>query len=74
MYSLYYNKEQGIIKVSKSIKALQNEKYTEEVTYFNPYYYLCLYRKPLVELAKKIREEWIKEYESKINDLKNLKI
>lgn len=74
MYSLYYDKEKGIIKVKKTSKILQNVEHKEEVTYYNSCYYLCLYRKPLVELARQMRDEWVEEYEGKINDLKSLKI
>ena len=74
MYSLYHNKEDNEIEVKKAHKALQNVKYKEEITRYNSYYYLCLHRKPLIELANQMREAWIKEYEDKINDLKNLKI
>lgn len=74
MYCLYHDKEKGIIKVHKTHKALQNVKHTEDVYDYNNYYSLCLYRKPLVKLAIQMREEWIKEYEDKINDLKSLKI
>lgn len=73
MYSLYYNKEKGIIKVSKTPKAMQDVEHKAETTYYNSYYYLCLYRKPLVELARQMCDEWIKEYEDKIDSLKNLK-
>lgn len=74
MYTLYHNKKQGIIKISKTTKALQNVEHKEEVTIWNDCCCLCLYRKPLLELGRQMRDEWIKEYEDKINDLKNLKI
>lgn len=74
MYCLYHNKKDGIIKVRKTHTALQGVEHTEDIHCYNSSYYLCLYRKPLVELAVQMREEWIKEYEEKINDLKSLKI
>lgn len=74
MYSLYYNKEEGIIRVRKTHAALKNVEHKEEVTYYNDCYYLCLKRKTLIEFARQMRDEWIKEYESKIDDLKSLKI
>ena len=74
MYSLYYNKKEGIIKISKTHAALKRVEHKEEVTRYNDYYYLCLKRKPLIEFARQMRDEWIKEYESKIDDLKSLKI
>ena len=74
MYSLYHDKEKGIIKVSKTPKAMQDIEHKEEITRYNHCYYLCLYRKPLVELARQMRNEWIKELESQIDNLRNLKI
>ena len=72
MYSLYHDKEKGIIKVSKTPRALQDIKHKEEITFYNRCYYLCLHRKPLVELARQMRDEWIKELEGQIDNLRNL--
>lgn len=74
MYMLYHNKSSWQIEVEKPKKVLENLNYTEELTYYNEYYFICLNREPLVEKAKEIKQAWIDELESALNDLKQIKL
>ena len=74
MYTLYHNKDSGIIEVKKAKKALQRCTYTENVRYHNSNFYLCLKRKPLVEKAEEIKKSWIEETEERLEKLKAIKV
>lgn len=75
MYTLYHDKEKGVIKLTKARKAFQNSKYfTEDITYYNCNYYFCLTRKPLKEKALELKQEWLEEAESRVQLIKNIKI
>jgi hypothetical protein len=74
MYTLYYNKSEKAIKVSKVIKVLRNLNFTEDVTIHNSYYYICSKRKPLVEKAKEIKQGWILELERDLVLVNQIKI
>lgn len=74
MYTLYVNKTDNKIVVSKASKAMQNAgNYTNEVRQYNLNYLICLDKKPLVEKAKEIRDEWIAEFKSKLEELEGIK-
>lgn len=74
MYTLYVNKMDNKIVVSKASKAMQNAgSYTNEVRQYNLNYLICLDKKPLVEKAKEIKDEWIAEFKSKLEELEGIK-
>ena len=76
MYNLYFNKE----KVELKIKKVSNEgsrlrsNYPSIPTQFNDNYWICLERKPLKEIARRIQTEWRIEAEQRLSAIKNLKI
>lgn len=74
MYMLYYDKKLWEIEIKKPKKVLENLNYTEEVTYYNDCYFICLNRDPLVKKAREIKRAWIEELESALNDLKQVKL
>jgi hypothetical protein len=74
MYTLYFNRSEKIIKVSKATKALQNLSFTEEVTQYNYCFFICSNRKPLVEKAREIKREWILELEDELNTIEAINI
>lgn len=75
MYTLYFSKKDKIIKVTKASKGMQSGvTYTEEVTQFNSNYFVCTKRKPLVEKAKEIQQEWVVDLEEELKALKEIKI
>lgn len=74
MYTLYHNKSERIIEVKKATKGMSNCTYTDEVTYYNGCYFICLKRKPLMEKAEEIKQSWIKETEEILKKLKEIKI
>jgi hypothetical protein len=74
MYTLYFNRSEQTIKVSKAHKALQNLNYTDEVTQYNSCFYICSKRNPLIEEAKEIKRIWISELEEELNAVKEIKL
>ena len=77
MYTLYHDKDNSIIKITKATKAMQNlvgRDYTDEVTFYNNNYFLCLLRKPLKEKAIEMKQEWLEEAENRVQLIKNIKI
>lgn len=74
MYTLYFNRSEKAIKVSKAKKALQNLNFTEEVSKYNNCYFICSNRNPLVEKAREIKKEWILELEDDLNTVEAIKI
>jgi len=74
MYTLYHRKSERIIEVKKAKKIFQNLEFTEDVKEFNDCYYICSKRKPLVEKANKIKQEWITELENQLQAVKEINI
>jgi hypothetical protein len=74
MYTLYFQKSEKVIQVSKARKALQNLNFMEEVTRYNDCYFICTNRKPLVEKAKEIKQDWILELEKELSAMKEINI
>lgn len=74
MYILYHDKKSGKIEVKKPKKILENLNYTEEVTHYNDWHFICLNREPLVEKAREMQQTWIVELESALNKLKQIKL
>jgi hypothetical protein len=82
IYQLYYDKKEGILRVSPMAKTfldtyidknLANQP-QDFILYYNPYYFFSLSRKALVQKAREMKEEWIKELEVKLEMYKNIKI
>lgn len=74
MYTLYIDKENGVLKIQKAQKSMQNTPYHDDVFKFNNCYYTCLTNKPLKEKAKEILAEWIYEAEENLKKFQNIKL
>ena len=83
VYQLYHDKDKRLLKVSQCNKIFYNDpaiflqfrnQSEDFVYYYNPNYYFSSSRKMLVQKARHLKEEWIKELESKLYLYKNIKI
>jgi hypothetical protein len=83
IYQLHHNKTAGILRVSPMAKMFYYDTYVDKglankpqdyILYYNQNYFFSLSRKALVQKAKEIKEEWIKESEMKLEIYKNIKI
>ena len=73
-YELYFKKREGKIEI-KPIGVISNFiEPTEEVTFYNDCYYVCLDKEELLKKAEEIRKSWIDEAEKYYNDMLNVKI
>ena len=73
-YELYFNKREGKIEVRLIGIISKFMKPTEEVTFYNSCYYVCLDKEKLFKKAEEIRKSWIDEAEKHYNDMLNVKI
>ena len=73
-YELYYNKREGKIEVRLIGNISKFMEPTEEVTFYNSCYYICLDKEKLFEKAEEIRKSWIDEAEKHYNYMLNVKI
>ena len=82
VYHLYYDKENAILKVSP-IKKIFYKTYVDKaladkpqdyIYHYNENYFFSLSRKALVQKAREMKEEWIKEVEVKLEMYKKIKI
>lgn len=78
MFSLYHNKKEIEIRIEKVkdykkwfLELSCNEN---EVVRYNDCYYVSNSRKALNDLAKKIKEDWIKEHEELLKKYQNMEI
>jgi hypothetical protein len=82
IYQLYHSKADGILRISPMQKVFINtyvdkglaNQSQDYVLYYNQNYFFSLSRKALVQKARKMKEEWIKEQEVKLDMYKNIKI
>ena len=74
MYSLYFDKKSGGLKIQRGYSGFSGYNFPDTPYRYNDCYYLCKTRKPLAELAKEMRDEWIDELKSRITALESLKI
>jgi hypothetical protein len=74
MYTLYFDRSEKTIKVSKARKAFQHLKFKKEITRYNEWHFICANRKPLIEKAKEIQQNWISELEEEITAIKEIKL
>lgn len=74
MYTLYINKDEKVLKVEKAKKPFCNLNYTDIPTFYNSNYYICENRKPLVELARELKNEWISNLETDLETVRCIKV
>lgn len=82
IYQLYHDKEKGILKVSPMKKTFFNtyidkdlaNQQQDYILYYNQCFFFSLSRKALVQKAREMKEEWIKELEVKLDICKSIKI
>lgn len=73
VYTLYIEKPTKL-KVMKARKVLQDLDYTDEIKKYNDNLFYCSNRKPLVDKANEIKEEWIIEIKEQLINIENIKI
>lgn len=76
-YSLYHNKENGLLEIKKNKTMGINvpepcEIKDDDLIYYNDCHYISNNRNVLADKAMKLRDEWIEEYEEKITKLKSI--
>jgi len=74
MYTLYHNRKEKIIEVKKAKKAIRDIEYTDEVTFYNSCYFICLKRKPLMDKTKEIKQNWISELKKEIESIEAIRL
>lgn len=76
MYNLFVDKENRELSIKKVLRRGHHlgTKYTEEVQYYNEYYFVSLSRKALKDKALEIKKQWSDELESDLLKVKNIKI
>ena len=82
IYQLYHDKEHAILKVSPMQRVFYDTNIDQQLAMFQEDYILhynhCHYfsrsRKALVELARKMKEEWVQQLEIKLEIYKSIKI
>lgn len=76
MYNLYVDKSETKIEIKPLRKVFHNHigSITDEVSQYNSVYYFCAKKKPLLDLATRIKEEWLKEAEERVNTIKKITI
>ncbi|RDU23412.1 hypothetical protein DWV06_09710 [Anaerosacchariphilus polymeriproducens] len=60
--------------MKKAKKVLQSLNYTDAVSRYNNYYYICLKKKPLVDKAIEIKKVWVEEARKNLIEYENIKI
>ena len=77
MYQLFHDKEKYKIEI-KPLKKIFEDTLTnitaDEIYYHNTYYYFCKSRKPLKEIALKMKEVWFQEAEEHLQKVKDIKV
>jgi hypothetical protein len=82
IYQLYHDKEKGALRVSPMQRVFDDtyidkaltDKPQDYIYYYNAYYFFSLSRNALVQKAREMKEEWIKELEVKLEMYKSIKI
>lgn len=82
IYQLYHDKEHGILKVSPLQRVFYDTNidhqlapfHEDYILFYNDFHLFSRSRKALVELARKMKEEWIQELEMKLEIYKSIKI
>lgn len=76
MYNLFIdrkNYEMRITKVNNRARHLMID-YTEDVQYYNEFYFVCTDKNKLKEKANEIKQEWQNKIEVDLEKVKNIKI
>lgn len=82
IYQLYHDKKHGILKVTPMhsvfyncyIDKMLDKNNPDFVAYYNEQYFFSFSRKVLVQKAREMKEEWIKEVKVKLEMYKSIKI
>lgn len=75
MFQLYYNRENKKIKISPLKNLMVNtDELTNEITFYNDNHFVSLDRKVLKSKAEEIKQQWIKEIEEELKQVKEIKI
>ena len=76
MYALYFNREEGVLKIKKNPKAFveYKDKVIKEPYKYNNNYYFCSTRKPLKELAEAMKLSWIGDAYAEVHRLEKIEI
>lgn len=73
MFRLVVDKRYHKLTIEPMGKMINSQKnnVTEKVTRHNDIIYVCLHRKPLKEKATEIKDQWIKDIEKELEEVKN---
>ena len=82
IYQLYHDKENAILKVSPMQKVFYGTHIDQQlapfhedyILYYNHCHCFSRSRKALVELARKMKEEWVQQLEMKLELYKRINI
>lgn len=76
MFNLYVSKEEGKLEIKPLRKVFAHliNDITDEVKQYNHAYYFCAKRKPLLDLAQQLKQEWIEEIETELRRINNIQI
>ena len=83
MYSLLIEKDRYKIELKKASKNYSNDRYIhdwnikevgDDIYRVNENFFLCKTRKPLLEKARKLKEDWIIELKEICNRVENMKL
>ena len=83
MYQLYINKEKLVLKISPISSVFKNDGQIliykakgrdNEIFHYNDYYEICKTRKALLQHARNIKAEWLKEAKDRVEQIEAIKI
>lgn len=74
MFSLYFDKDKVELVIGKADNLFKDGKDISGIVKYNDCYYIGPDRKELREFAEKMRLEWLKEAEERVETLRNFKI
>lgn len=76
MYNLFIDRKNHELKIKKVTNRRGHLliNYTDDVQYFNEYYFVCTDRAKLKEKAIEIKQSWIDELESDLEKTRAIKI
>lgn len=76
MYQLYMNRSEGKLEVKILTKIFKDKKgiITDDVVHFNNNYSFSNNRKKLIEYARGLKQEWLKEAQDTVDKVTAIKI
>lgn len=82
IYQLYHDKEHAVLKVAPlqsifyntSLDKMLDINTPNVIVRYNEFYFFSFSRKSLVELARKMKDEWVQELEMKLATYNSIKI